>query len=130
MMQVKVPQRLGSSMEDVHAMVECKRYEGVPGSGAAGAQPFTVRVSVAPLLLMDFHAHLCLNEVIGILKGTWDEDRRLITCALPFMDSVPMKVVGIWRGSYTKTGESSHTPCLSPILCPDQVIGILKRPRG
>ncbi len=80
--QTKIPQRLGSNQEDLHAMVECKRYEGAPGSGGPMAQPFAVQVTVAPLLLMDFHAHLCLNEVIGMLKGSWDEDRRLLTCAL------------------------------------------------
>eukprot|EP00884_Botryococcus_braunii_P019406 jgi/Botrbrau1/6149/Bobra.331_2s0039.1 len=88
--QTKVPQRLGASLSDLHAMVTCQQYEGVPGSGSRLAQPFEIRVSTAALLMMDFHSHLSLNEVIGILKGTWDPEQRLITV----VGAIPVRELG------------------------------------
>lgn len=35
-------------------------------------------------LLMDFHAHLSLCEVIGLLGGQWDPAHRLITITEAF----------------------------------------------
>lgn len=29
-------------------------------------------------LVMDFHAHLCACEIIGLLGGTWDAEKRHI----------------------------------------------------
>ena len=37
--------RLGSNVEDEHQMVEPEHYRGIPGSGAAEAQPFRVEVT-------------------------------------------------------------------------------------
>ncbi|KAK9809210.1 hypothetical protein WJX72_011487 [[Myrmecia] bisecta] len=76
--QVKAPSRLGLNVEDPHQMVQPDKYSGTPGSGAAGAQPFRIEVSPAAQLMMDFHAHLNLNEIIGILGGTWHEEERVI----------------------------------------------------
>ena len=44
----------------------------------------SVRPRVVMQVVMDFHAHLNMNEVIGLLAGECDEDRRLIrqvTCS-------------------------------------------------
>lgn len=57
-------------------MVRCEEYHGAIGSGAPGAQPFSVTVAPAALLAMDFHAHLCDHEVIGMLGGTFDAATR------------------------------------------------------
>ncbi len=37
--------RLGSNVEDEHQMVEPEHYRGIPGSGAAEAQPFRIEVT-------------------------------------------------------------------------------------
>ena len=50
-----------------------------PGSGVPGAQPFKLTVSPAAMLVMDLHAHLCTNEVIGYLGGSWDPHTRSLT---------------------------------------------------
>ena len=50
-----------------------------PGSGEPGAQPFRVVVRPAAQLVMDTHAHLCTNEVIGYLSGAWDAAARVVT---------------------------------------------------
>ncbi|KAL0038793.1 hypothetical protein WJX79_008093 [Trebouxia sp. C0005] len=70
--------RLGSNVEDEHQMVEPEHYRGIPGSGAAEAQSFRIEVTPCAQVVMDFHAHLNMNEVIGLLAGECDEDRRLI----------------------------------------------------
>ena len=57
-------------------MVRCEEYRGAAGSGAQGAQPFSVSVTPAALLAMDFHAHLSRHEVIGMLGGTFDAVTR------------------------------------------------------
>jgi len=46
-----------------------------------GGQPFRVLVAPAAELMMDFHAHLSLSEVIGVLGGSWDADTRELRCA-------------------------------------------------
>ena len=50
-----------------------------PGSDEPGAQPFRVVVRPAAQLVMDTHAHLCTNEVIGYLGGAWDAAARVVT---------------------------------------------------
>ncbi len=51
--------------DDEHTMVPAEAYQGQPGSGAPGAQPFRVRVAPGAELIMDFHAHMNMNEVRG-----------------------------------------------------------------
>jgi len=49
-------------------------------------QPFQVSVSPLALAMADFHSHMLTNEeVIGLLIGSWDEDRRIlrVLCAKP-----------------------------------------------
>ncbi len=73
--------RQGMHAGDDHQMVTCEEYAGAPGSGAPGAQPFRVLVAPAAELMMDFHAHLSLSEVIGVLGGSWDAEARVLRCA-------------------------------------------------
>ena len=50
-----------------------------PGSpGDVGAQPFKLVVDPAAMLVMDLHAHLCTNEVIGYLGGSFDAETRTV----------------------------------------------------
>jgi len=66
----------GGGTLDLHEM---RRFApSAAGSGAAGAQPFKLIVAPSALLIMDLHAHLCTNEVIGYLGGAWDPDSRTI----------------------------------------------------
>lgn len=76
--QSKVPSRLGSNVEDEHMMVVPDNYTGKPGSGAPGAQPFRVIVAPKAAIMMDFHAHLNMNEVIGVLGGSWDPETKVL----------------------------------------------------
>ncbi|KAK9843826.1 hypothetical protein WJX81_007876 [Elliptochloris bilobata] len=77
--QARVPtHRSGVHAGDDHQMVPCEEYAGLPGSGAPGAQPFRVMVAPAAELMMDFHAHLSLSEVIGVLGGSWDAEESVL----------------------------------------------------
>ena len=71
---------------DLH-MISCENYREtkVRNVTTKGAQPFDMLVSPSCLLVMDYHAHLCSNEIIGFLGGTWDGEKRelKITRALP-----------------------------------------------
>jgi hypothetical protein len=70
----RAPPRFAAiGVDDEHALQPLEAY-------GPGEQPFVVRVCPAAEVVMDFHAHLCLNEVIGILAGTWDAEKRCITC--------------------------------------------------
>ena len=61
-------------------MVECERYrEG--RAGDAGAQPWRLELASAAALVMDFHAHLCTDEIIGFLGGTYDANARILRVA-------------------------------------------------
>jgi hypothetical protein len=46
----------------------------------AGAQPYALLVSPAAEVVMDFHAHLHMNEVSGMLAGAFDPATRTIRC--------------------------------------------------
>ena len=70
--QRRAPPRFAAiGVDDEHALQPLEAY-------APGQQPFTVRVSPAVEVVMDFHAHLCMNEVIGVLVGHWDKAARRI----------------------------------------------------
>ncbi|XP_063934824.1 histone H2A deubiquitinase MYSM1-like isoform X2 [Zophobas morio] len=49
----------------------CERYTSLQ-------QPFSVEVSSAALVVMDFHAHLASSEVIGFLGGIFDEQKKVL----------------------------------------------------
>lgn len=67
-------------------MVACEEY-GKGEVGGAGCQPFTVSVAHPALALMDFHAHLCDHEIIGLLAGTFDAATRSMRFAFPGLPS-------------------------------------------
>ena len=73
----------GGGTLDLHPM---RRFASAttPGSGAPGSQPFKLTVSPAAMMIMDLHAHLCTNEVIGYLGGSWDPETRTITVERAF----------------------------------------------
>ena len=62
-------------------MMRCSEFVGAPGSGSAGAQPFRVAVAPAAALAMDFHAHLNMDEVGGLLGGSYEEATATLRCA-------------------------------------------------
>ncbi|KAJ2747627.1 hypothetical protein GGI20_000276 [Coemansia sp. BCRC 34301] len=70
--------------DDPHQMVRCTAFQGQPLSGAPGSQPFRVVVHSNAQLQMDFHAHLMLAEVIGLLGGRWDAANRVLTVTRAF----------------------------------------------
>lgn len=45
-----------------------------------GRQPFSLVVSPLAEAIMDFHAHLCINEVIGILLGKINGHTKTVEC--------------------------------------------------
>jgi len=75
--QARAPaHRQGLHGGDDHQMVPAEEF-------GPGGQPFRVLVAPAAELMMDFHAHLSLSEVIGVLGGSWDADARELRCARP-----------------------------------------------
>lgn len=51
---------------------------------AAPPQPFRLEVTPAALVVMDAHAHMCTNEVIGFLGGSFDPQERVLRVATAF----------------------------------------------
>lgn len=75
----------------------CEEFQGNPGSGCSGSQPFRVQLAPAAAVAMDFHAHLNMNEVVGLLGGRYDEESRVLTCeTVP--QPMPPTIFG-WNGS-------------------------------
>ncbi|KAJ2879575.1 hypothetical protein H4R27_005224 [Coemansia aciculifera] len=70
--------------EDPHQMVRCTPFQGQPLSGVSGSQPFRLVVHTNAQLQMDFHAHLMLSEVIGLLGGRWDATNKVLTVTRAF----------------------------------------------
>jgi len=72
-------------------MVQCERYPRGPGKGRSDCQPFTIRVAQSAQFVMDLHSHLSACEVIGLLAGKYDRDRREIRvdCAYPVREAPP-----------------------------------------
>jgi len=69
------PKEWNSGMVDAdgHCTVRAEAFSGAPGD----EQPFACGTFSAALLVMDFHAHLSSEaEVVGLLGGTWDSERR------------------------------------------------------
>lgn len=65
---------MGNTSESLQ-LVECEEFMKSTANGGA-VQPFTLQISAEVLLLMDFHSHLSEFEVIGLLAGTWDRERK------------------------------------------------------
>ncbi|KAI9506113.1 hypothetical protein BX070DRAFT_187140 [Coemansia spiralis] len=70
--------------DDPHQMVRCTPFTGSPLSDIPGSQPFRVVVHTNAQMQMDFHAHLMLSEVIGLLGGLWDADKKVLTVIRAF----------------------------------------------
>ncbi|KAJ1735242.1 hypothetical protein LPJ61_000656 [Coemansia biformis] len=70
--------------DDPHQMVRCTPFAGLPQSNVAGSQPFRLVVHTNAQLAMDFHAHLMLSEVIGLLGGRWDAKERVLAVTRAF----------------------------------------------
>eukprot|EP00216_Chloropicon_sp_CCMP2111_P006702 CAMPEP_0198237362 /NCGR_PEP_ID=MMETSP1446-20131203/3216_1 /TAXON_ID=1461542 ORGANISM="Unidentified sp, Strain CCMP2111" /NCGR_SAMPLE_ID=MMETSP1446 /ASSEMBLY_ACC=CAM_ASM_001112 /LENGTH=661 /DNA_ID=CAMNT_0043919495 /DNA_START=268 /DNA_END=2250 /DNA_ORIENTATION=- len=80
-----------ASQEDEHRMIPLEHFNGVPGSGAEGAQPFQVEVSCGAEIMMDIHAHMSeKHEIIGLLGGLWDPQSKKLTVEGAF----PVKELG------------------------------------
>ena len=60
-------------------------FVGPIGTGAPLSQPFSVTMAPEAHIVMDFHAHLSTCEIIGLLGGTFDAEKRAlcITAAYP-----------------------------------------------
>ena len=60
-------------------MVPCEQYRG------SRQQPFKVTTTAAVELVIDFHSHLCKDEIIGFLGGSFDAETKTlrVTRALP-----------------------------------------------
>ena len=70
---VKAPTRFDGVSEMGHSMMQLEAYAhkaGTPGGG--DVQPFAIVVHPRVLAAIDVHAHLCMDEVIGIFGGTYD----------------------------------------------------------
>ena len=65
--------RLGATSESLE-LLACREFSGAlePGCGLPLAQPFALGVSREALAVMDLHAHLHHEEVIGLLGGRWE----------------------------------------------------------
>ncbi|KAL4433628.1 hypothetical protein ABPG75_000069 [Micractinium tetrahymenae] len=88
--QVQAPPRFAAlGQDDEHALQPLEAF--APGlMGTPGAQPYSLYVSPAAELVMDFHAHLCMNEVIGVLAGVFDPTNRTVSV----LEAHPVREVG------------------------------------
>ena len=86
--------QMGSTSESIQ-LVECEEFMNA-SDGEGIEQPFTIDITAEALLLMDFHAHLSEFEVIGLLAGKWDADRR----HLSIREAIPCQRA---QGSETRT---------------------------
>ncbi|KAJ1951176.1 hypothetical protein EC988_004120, partial [Linderina pennispora] len=69
---------------DPHQMVRCTPFPGAPLSSTPGCQPFKLIVHSNAKLQMDFHAHLMMSEVIGLLGGQWNSHDKVLTVVRAF----------------------------------------------
>ncbi len=65
---------LASKSSNAHTLVRYEHY-GV-GTLKHVVQPFSVRINPTAAFLCDFHAHLATSEVIGLLGGKYDRDKK------------------------------------------------------
>lgn len=71
-------------------------------------------------VVMDFHAHLNMNEVIGLLAGECDEDRRLIRSAT-FAAKLDIAFAAAASICCTVLLLKSHHICFKPPLMSQEV---------
>lgn len=83
---------LKSGIMDPHGLVEPFKYGDPCGVAPHGQQPYRVIVHPQAMALCDIHCNICSDEVIGILAGRWDAERRIIfiqaafPCAAQILD--------------------------------------------
>ncbi|EFN57719.1 expressed protein [Chlorella variabilis] len=75
--QVGRRMQLGETTESTD-LTHLDSFVGPPGTGAPMAQPFQVTIDRQAVLVMDFHAHLSRCEIIGLLGGAFDAERRML----------------------------------------------------
>lgn len=71
---VRAPPRHSGIYGLDHTMMQLEAYSKPAGEKGIDAQPFAVDVHPAVVAAMDIHAHMCQNEVIGVLGGTYESD--------------------------------------------------------
>ncbi|CAG9769488.1 unnamed protein product [Ceutorhynchus assimilis] len=52
-------------------LIHCKPFTDNP-------QQYCLKISMSTLLLMDFHSHSYLNEIMGLIGGYWEQDRQTL----------------------------------------------------
>lgn len=75
--------QLGSTTESLE-LTEVQEFIGPVAGGAPLAQPFSVSVDIKAIMVMDFHAHLSISEVIGLFGGRFDPQQRHLTIVEAF----------------------------------------------
>ncbi|GMH38254.1 hypothetical protein BSKO_06138 [Bryopsis sp. KO-2023] len=75
--------QMGHTTESLD-LVKCLSFVSGARSGTSAAQPYTVEVSNQALLTMDCHAHLSECEIIGLLGGKWDPEKRHLVVSEAF----------------------------------------------
>uniref|UniRef100_A0A672PXF2 Myb-like, SWIRM and MPN domain-containing protein 1 n=1 Tax=Sinocyclocheilus grahami TaxID=75366 RepID=A0A672PXF2_SINGR len=66
----KLPKQRGSF--DPFQLIPCKAF------GEETEEPFRVIVCAEALIVMDIHAHVSMGEVIGLLGGTYEEEKKVL----------------------------------------------------
>ena len=74
---------MGDTTESLD-LTALQEFMGPVGSEGGRCQPFEVILSTDAVLVMDFHAHLSSWEVIGLLGGTFDPEKRILTIKAAF----------------------------------------------
>jgi len=77
--------RLGATSESLE-LLACREFSEFlePGCGLPLAQPYALRVSREALAVMDLHAHLHHEEIIGLLGGKWERSKATVTVTRAF----------------------------------------------
>ena len=75
--------QLGSTTESLE-LTQMQEFIGPVAGGAPLAQPFSVSVDKKAIMVMDFHAHLSISEVIGLFGGRFDPQQRHLTIVEAF----------------------------------------------
>jgi proteasome lid subunit RPN8/RPN11 len=69
---------------DEHFLIDPYDYGEVLSPVERAVQPFRIEVHPQVGFLTDVHSHLCDSEVIGLLAGKWDRDKRCLYIQAPF----------------------------------------------
>jgi hypothetical protein len=133
---VKAPHRFNGVSKLGHTMMQLEEYSHAAGEAGGDAQPFAVAVRPIVLAAMDVHAHLCLNEVIGVFGGTYDGSARsmVVRKAVPVKEGklergkidVEMDAADQSRAVCPSSSPPLHHPCTPSTSMPDYTpVGLL-----